>query len=138
VSPAPVVLGLDHVQLAMPPGGEQAARDFYVRLFGLAEVIKPPELAARGGIWLIGQGVHLHLGVDDDFRPATKAHLALVVADLGGVRAKLAGAGVAVAEDDTRLRVARLYVTDPFGNRIELVDERDRGFTDRQAGAERP
>ena len=70
----------------MPPGGEPAARDFYGRLLGLAEVTRPPELAARGGVWLVGSGIHLHLGVENDFRPARKAHVALVAADLEQLR----------------------------------------------------
>lgn len=131
-----VVLGIDHVQLAMPRDGEAAARAFYGRLLGFTEVAKPPQLGARGGVWMVGPGTHLHLGVDHAFRPATKAHLALVVADLERVRETLATAGVDIVQDDPGLDIARLYVADPFGNRLELVDAHDRGFTERQPWAE--
>ena len=73
------IVAIDHVQLAMPPGGEQAARDFYSGVLGLPEVPKPPVLAARGGCWFERDGVRLHLGVEEDFRPARKAHPALLV-----------------------------------------------------------
>ena len=69
--------GFDHVQIAIPPGGEPAARDFYVSVLGFVEVPKPEPLAGRGGLWLVGPGLHLHLGVEEPFMPATKAHLAL-------------------------------------------------------------
>jgi catechol 2,3-dioxygenase-like lactoylglutathione lyase family enzyme len=91
--PAARISGLDHVQLSMPPGGEDAARAFYGALLGLTEVPKPPVLAVRGGCWFVGSGVAIHLGVETDFRPARKAHVALVVDDLGGLRAALEAAG---------------------------------------------
>ena len=126
------LVGLDHVQLAMPEGGEPQARAFYAGVLGLREVTKPAELAGRGGCWFIGTGVALHLGVDPAFVPATKAHPALVVMDLAGARAALARAGVQVTEDAGGPRVARCYAHDPFGNRIELVDISDAGFSLRQ------
>lgn len=128
----PQVLSLDHVQLAMPPGGESHAREFYGRLLGLREVEKPASLADRGGCWFAGPAVHVHLGVEDEFRPARKAHPALLVADVGAVAARLAAAGVQVVSDDANFGVTRCYVADPFGNRIELVAAADGGFTDRQ------
>lgn len=123
--------GLDHVQLAIPVGGEEAARGFYAGLLGLVEVAKPPELAARGGCWFAGPGLHLHLGVEDPFRPATRAHPGLLVEDLAEARAALEAAAVPTRDDDAALRVRRFYADDPFGNRLELIDAADRGFTER-------
>lgn len=113
---------VDHVQLAMPAGGEAAARAFYESLLGLPQVPKPPSLAARGGCWFSNGDVALHLGVDDDFRPARKAHPALVVDDLAAFTAKLAGAGVTVRRDEPIDGFDRCFVDDPFGNRIELLE----------------
>ncbi|MDP8904069.1 MAG: VOC family protein [Chloroflexota bacterium] len=124
------VVGLDHVQLAMPVGQEDAARRFYADILGLTEVEKPAGLAGRGGCWFVGQSTHLHLGVEADFRPATKAHPALLVADLDAARRTLTEAGVRVVDDDS-IDVDRFYADDPFGNRIEFVAVGDRGFSDR-------
>lgn len=127
-----LLLGLDHVQLAMPPGGEPQARAFYGSVLGLTEVGKPAALAGRGGCWFVGPGgLHLHLGVEDDFRPARKAHPAFVVTDLAALRERLAVSGVAVVEDGVDIGVERCYVADPFGNRIELVGRDGAGFTHR-------
>lgn len=115
------ILAIDHVQLAMPPGGEDAARGFYAGLLGLGEVPKPPALAARGGCWFENASVKLHLGVEADFRPAKKAHPALLVDDLAGLASRLAAAGQGFTLDDAREGTVRGYVEDPFGNRIELV-----------------
>ena len=115
------ITGIEHVQLAMPPGGEDAARAFYTGLLGLPERTKPPKLAARGGCWFEGPGVKVHLGVEADFRPAQKAHPALLVDDLAGLVRTLLGNNVAVIGDDPVDGGARCYVSDPFGNRIELI-----------------
>ncbi|MEQ1499706.1 MAG: VOC family protein [Novosphingobium sp.] len=115
------IVGIEHVQLAMPPGGEAAARGFYTGLLGLPEVPKPPVLAARGGCWFEASGVKVHLGVEADFRPAQKAHPALLVDDLAGMIAALTAAGVAVVPDEPIEGRARCFVSDPFGNRIELM-----------------
>jgi Predicted dioxygenase of extradiol dioxygenase family len=124
------LVGIDHVQLSMPVGGEDEARAFYGGVLGVREVSKPKALAGRGGAWFAGRSVAIHLGVEADFRPASKAHPAFLVDDLAIVRERLTQAGVAIDEDDSGLPVRRCYVHDPFGNRIELVDARDRGFTD--------
>jgi catechol 2,3-dioxygenase-like lactoylglutathione lyase family enzyme len=117
----------------MPRGGEAAARAFYVTILGLEEVPKPAALEGRGGLWLVGPGVHLHLGVEEPFAPARKAHPALVVDDLRRARAVLSRAGVAIREDDAAMGIDRFYTDDPFGNRLELVAEADRGFTSRSS-----
>jgi catechol 2,3-dioxygenase-like lactoylglutathione lyase family enzyme len=115
---------VDHVQLAMPPGGEDAARRFYAGVLGVPEVVKPEPLASRGGCWFERDGVKLHLGVETGFRPARKAHPALVVDGLDELRATLLDAGVAFTDDDTLAGYDRAYVDDPFGNRIELMEPR--------------
>lgn len=130
--------GLDHVQLAMPAGGEDEARRFYHEVLGLAELPKPRPLAARGGCWFAGGGVHLHLGVEEPFRPATKAHPGLLVDDLDDARRSLASAGIPIREDDVDIGVRRFYATDPFGNRLELIDARDAGFSERGQHADEP
>ena len=113
----------DHVQLAMPAGGENAARDFYRDLLGMTEVPKPPELAARGGVWFESGSVQLHLGVDRDFRPARKAHPALRCRNFDALTKRLRLAGIEVADDGAIPGVVRCHVHDPFGNRIELIAE---------------
>ena len=127
------LVGIDHVQLSMPSGGEAEARRFYGSVLGLREVTKPAELAARGGCWFAGSavGVAIHLGVEPVFRPLAKAHPALLIRDLEAGRSLLAEAGVPIEDDDSGLPVRRCYVRDPFGNRIELVDARDAGFSER-------
>jgi len=125
----PSVVGLDHVLLSIPAGGEDAVRAFYGGLLGLTEVPKPAPLAPAGGCWFVGPGVALHFGVETPFMPARKAHVALHVDDLAGLRSALDTAGVTTFEDDRDIGVRRFYAYDPFGNRLELVDARDGGFT---------
>lgn len=117
------VVGLHHVQLAMPRGEEEAAVKFYGYLLGLEQVTKPPELAPRGGVWFRARDVELHLGVEEGFRPAFKAHPALMVEGLEQLLARLDAAGVRIVEDEVQLEgFRRVYVRDPFGNRIELIE----------------
>ena len=105
----------------MPIGGEASAIEFYEGVLGLPHVPKPAHLVARGGCWFEAPGVKVHLGVEADFRPARKAHPALVVDDLGRLRAELTAAGCAVRDGDDPSGRPQAYVDDPFGNRIELV-----------------
>lgn len=114
-------LAIAHVQLAMPPRAEDAARAFYAGIFGMTEVPKPAELAGRGGCWFRSGAVEVHLGVQADFRPATKAHPALRCTNYDALTAKLRQAGVVVTEADEIPGIRRCHVFDPFGNRIELV-----------------
>jgi catechol 2,3-dioxygenase-like lactoylglutathione lyase family enzyme len=118
------ILGIDHVQLAMPAGEEDKARAFYVGVLGIPEVQKPAALAERGGAWFQQGQVKIHLGVEGDFRPARKAHPALLVQDLGALVRRLGEAGVQVVDDELLPGYARVYVSDPFGNRLELMEER--------------
>ncbi|MFV0309226.1 MAG: glyoxalase [Desertimonas sp.] len=104
----------------MPVGAEDEARAYYVGRLGFAELPKPPILAARGGCWFAAGPVQLHLGVESDFRPARKAHPALVVDDLDGL---IRAAGLDVRWSDEIPGVRRAHTDDPFGNRIELIDE---------------
>ncbi len=116
------VIGLDHLQLAMPPGREADARAFYCGILGLTELEKPPNLAARGGVWFALGSQQLHLGVEQDFRPARKAHPALLVRDLRGMRARLEQHGFSPYHDEPLAGYERFYVADPFGNRLELME----------------
>lgn len=113
---------IDHVQLAIPPGGERAAVGFYQNLLGVSEVPKPPHLAVRGGCWFEDDRVKVHLGVDPDFRPARKAHPALLVSNLKELVERLRAAGVPLDDDEPLAGYQRVYVDDPFGNRIELME----------------
>jgi catechol 2,3-dioxygenase-like lactoylglutathione lyase family enzyme len=116
------ILELDHVQLAMPSGKEDAARAFYQDTLGIPEQIKPRHLAARGGCWFERGPLKVHLGVEKDFVPARKAHPAFVVEDLPNLVARLERAGYRVVEDQPLEGFERRYVDDPFGNRIELME----------------
>lgn len=116
------VVAIDHVQLAMPAGEEAAAIAFYEGLLGIPNVPKPPHLAARGGCWFEDGALKVHLGVEQDFHPARKAHPALRVVDLPALRARLAGAGCRIVDDEPLEGHDRCYVDDPFGNRIELLE----------------
>lgn len=116
------IVAIDHVQLAMPPSREDEARHFYQDLLGIPEKPKPLELAKRGGAWFESDAVKIHLGVEADFRPARKAHPALLVRDLAVLTARLRAAGVAVIDDEILPGYDRIYVSDPFGNRLELME----------------
>lgn len=119
------IIGLDHVQLAAPKGSEAEARRFFVDLLGLSEIPKPAVLAVRGGLWLRCGSQELHIGIEEDFRAARKAHPALRVTDraaLEALRDRLIRAGVATREDSESIPgVVRFFAEDPFGNRIEFL-----------------
>jgi catechol 2,3-dioxygenase-like lactoylglutathione lyase family enzyme len=115
------IVGLDHVQLAMPPGREDEAEAFYAGLLGFERLPKPAPLAARGGCWFARGTTAVHLGVEQDFRPARKAHPAFVVRDLADLEAALGAAGVEVRPNPDRGPGQGAYVDDPFGNRIEFM-----------------
>jgi catechol 2,3-dioxygenase-like lactoylglutathione lyase family enzyme len=116
------IVGLDHVQVAAPPGCEAEARRFFGELLGLAELEKPPALRARGGAWFAVGAQQLHVGVaSEPFDAATKAHPALLADDLDALADRLAAAGAPVIWDDAIAGRRRFYTTDPWGNRIELI-----------------
>jgi catechol 2,3-dioxygenase-like lactoylglutathione lyase family enzyme len=118
------VIGIDHVQLAMPAGAEDAARSFYRDVLCIPEQPKPPNLAKRGGCWFETESVKIHLGVDKEFRPATKAHPGLLVEDLPSIVAACRAAGFDVNDDEPLEGYDRAYVKDPFGNRLELLEQK--------------
>jgi catechol 2,3-dioxygenase-like lactoylglutathione lyase family enzyme len=120
------VSGLHHVQLAAPAGSEQQMREFFVGVLGLTEVAKPADLAARGGAWFRGPEFELHVGIEQDFTPAKKAHPGLLVDDLAGLAERVAAAGYEVRHDNPLLvpdggEFVRFYATDPVGNRLEFL-----------------
>ena len=117
----PHITGIDHVQLAMPVGGEKLARGFYSGALGLAEIEKPALLAVRGGVWFACGGAQLHLGADADFQPAKKAHPALLVRDFAILVQALEAQGIAVKPEDMVAGRERATIHDPFGNRVELI-----------------
>lgn len=121
------VTAIDHVQLAMPPGREPEAEIFYCEVLGLEVRPKPPVLAARGGRWFACGDVRVHLGVEEDFRPARKAHPALRVAGFDELLRALNARGIAWKADEDLPEVRRIYVDDPFGNRLELIEAVDGG-----------
>jgi catechol 2,3-dioxygenase-like lactoylglutathione lyase family enzyme len=118
-----MIVSIEHVQLAMPRGKEGAARSFYSGVLGLAEVEKPMHLRARGGAWFESGSARVHLGVEDDFCPARKAHPAFLVQDLAALLKRCEEAGVAIVRDEPLAGYERRYLNDPFGNRIELMEK---------------
>lgn len=116
------VLAIEHVQLAMPAGEEPRARAFYAGLLGIPELAKPPQLAKRGGVWFESGRLKVHLGVEKDFRPARKAHPALLVEGLARLVEALRANGCKVVDDEPLEGYFRVYVDDPFGNRVELME----------------
>lgn len=113
--------GLHHVQLAIPAGGEDRARAFWGGTLGMGELTKPPVLAARGGCWFRAGSLEVHLGVQEPFAPATKAHPGILVDSLQDVVAALVAAGHEPRRDDALPGFDRCYVDDPFGNRLEFL-----------------
>jgi len=113
---------IDHVQLAMPSGKEAEARAFYEGVLGIPEVPKPTNLAKRGGCWFVRNALKIHLGVEDDFRPARKAHPAFLVENLFALKTRIETAGYNLKADEPLEGYERIYVEDPFGNRIELME----------------
>jgi catechol 2,3-dioxygenase-like lactoylglutathione lyase family enzyme len=116
-----IILGIDHVQLAMPQAQEAAARQFYGQVLGMPEIPKPADLALRGGAWFQCGPLQIHLGVEPDFRPARKAHPAILVSDVNAFIARLRMAGVEVLDDVQIEGYQRIFAFDPFGNRLEFM-----------------
>ncbi len=115
------IVGLDHVQLAIPPQREEEARAFYAGILGMAEVPKPEPLRARGGLWLRAGAVEIHLGVEAEFRPARKAHPAFRVEALDALALRMETCGYAPRWDHMIAGTRRFFADDPFGNRIEFI-----------------
>ena len=123
------IMGLDHVQLAMPAGEENVARAFYAGLLSMEEVVKPEGLRSRGGCWFRSPGAAVHLGIADPFIAAMKAHPAFLVSDLQKLALILEAGGAPVTWDDALPDVRRFFTADPFGNRIEMIAAADEGLT---------
>ena len=118
-----MITGFHHVQLSMPEGGDDDARAFYGDVLGLQEVDKPAHLQARGGCWFRSATLEVHLGVDPDFRPAAKAHPAFLVDSLDHVGERLEEAGYEVDHDTQISGFNRFHSRDPFGNRLEFLEQ---------------
>ncbi|MFC9059625.1 VOC family protein [Streptomyces sp. NPDC057074] len=121
-----MITAVDHVQLAAPPGSEEALRAFYTGVLGMAETPKPPALAARGGCWFQAGTVRLHLGTEPGFRPARKAHPGLRVTGIETYAARLEARGASVTWDDELPGHRRFYCADPVGNRLEFLEPGER------------
>lgn len=119
-----MIVGFDHIQLAHPAGSEAQMREFYCGILGMTEVEKPVPLQGRGGFWADANGIQIHFGVDPAFTPATKAHPAFIVADLGGLAARLAESNSNITWDTSLPDVKRFFTNDPVGNRVELIEQR--------------
>ena len=117
-----MISGIDHIQIAMPEGEEARARAFFTGILGLCEVPKPASLSGRGGCWFDCGAQEVHLGVEEGFKPAKKAHPAFLSYDLDAMRAMLDAAGVDVTHQPDLPGARRIFVEDPFGNRIELIE----------------
>lgn len=117
------IAGIDHVQIAAPEGCEAAAREFYGTLLGLKELEKPPGLRTRGGCWFQCGPQQLHIGVESEFHPAKKAHPAFAVFNLEALRNSLLARGIRVVEDASIPSTPRFYAEDPWGNRLEFVQQ---------------
>jgi catechol 2,3-dioxygenase-like lactoylglutathione lyase family enzyme len=122
-----MITGLHHIQLAAPPGSEDRMREFYAGILGLTEIPKPQRLVARGGAWFAGPGLNLHIGIEDPFRPARKAHPAMLVSSLDRLAKELTDAGYEIVPDEL-LKIPggetyrRFYADDPAGNRLEFLE----------------
>ncbi|MEU6096435.1 VOC family protein [Streptomyces sp. NPDC047079] len=117
-----MLTAVDHVQLAAPPGSEDLLRAYYSDVLGMTEIPKPPVLAARGGCWFEAGAVRLHLGIEEDFRPARKAHPGLRVTGIEAYAERLTARGAVVAWDDALPGHRRFYSQDPVGNRLEFLE----------------
>ncbi|MED3939019.1 VOC family protein [Priestia megaterium] len=114
---------IDHIQLAAPPNSESEARHFFGTVLGLTEVEKPESLKKRGGVWFEFGSYQLHIGVEPAFSPAKKAHPGFHVKNLPAFKDHLASFGISFIEDKNITGVERIYVDDPFGNRMEFLEK---------------
>mgnify|MGYP000179709577 CR=1 FL=1 len=117
-----IYTGINHVQLAAPKGSEMEVRNFYGQLLKMEEIEKPENLKKRGGVWFLCGNNQLHIGVQEDFVPAKKAHPAIELRNLDSLRKHLIDSGTEIIEDETLEGFKRFYVSDPFGNRIEFLE----------------
>ena len=113
---------VDHIQLAAPIGSEDEARSFFQGVLSLNEVEKPHELKKNGGVWFSNGHIHIHVGIEEPFAPAKKAHPAFEVSDIEALASQITGKGVDIKYDDRLPGAKRFYVNDPFGNRLEFLE----------------
>jgi len=113
---------IDHIQLAAPKGCEDQARSFFIGILGFEEMEKPAELKKRGGVWFRNGNIQIHIGVEEPFAPARKAHPAIEVENIERLKKLLTESGIEVIEDDNLPGANRFYTADPFGNRIEFLE----------------
>ncbi len=114
--------GLDHIQIAAPEGSENAERQFFHGILGMEEIEKPDNLKKRGGVWFKCGSHQIHIGIDNDFKPAKKAHPAIHVKNIGELRRLLTDKGVRTDDGEPLPGASRFYVDDPYGNRIEFLE----------------
>lgn len=117
------ILSIEHVQIAIPIASEQRARAFYSGILGFEEIAKPPKMAGRNSLWFVAGNVNLHLGIEVDFHPAKRAHPAFIVDGLDAILAACERHGITVKPDTSFQRFRRFHVFDPFGNRLELMEQ---------------
>jgi catechol 2,3-dioxygenase-like lactoylglutathione lyase family enzyme len=113
---------IDHIQLAAPKGSEDTARKFFKNILGFEEVEKPKELKKRGGVWFEFGNYQIHIGIEEPFYPAKKAHPAFEIENIEELRKHLVTNGIDVMDDDKLPGAKRFYISDPFGNRMELLE----------------
>jgi catechol 2,3-dioxygenase-like lactoylglutathione lyase family enzyme len=116
------ILGFDHIQLAAPKDSEETAREFYVDILRFEELVKPENLKKNGGCWFSLGPLEIHIGIEEPFTPAKKAHPAIRVTELENFRAYLEGRGIATRDEQPLPGAKRFYIDDPFGNRIEILE----------------
>jgi catechol 2,3-dioxygenase-like lactoylglutathione lyase family enzyme len=121
----PIIVGINHIQIEAPAGCEEAARTFYGGLLGLEEIEKPENLRHRGGVWFACGSQQIHIGVTNNFEPRRKGHPALEVRHLSAWRLRLTSANVPLSEDEPLSGWSRFYITDPWGNRVELLEREE-------------
>jgi catechol 2,3-dioxygenase-like lactoylglutathione lyase family enzyme len=114
------IIGIDHVQVAVPKALEAECLAFYREVFGFREIPKPEELRGRGGAWFQVGSLQMHIGVDPEPSPGSKRHICFLVADLGAAKAEVARRDVLIEEESVAEGLSRIFIRDPAGNRIEI------------------
>ncbi|KMY51583.1 VOC family protein [Peribacillus loiseleuriae] len=115
--------GIHHVQLAAPPGSEEVARKFFVGILGFEEIEQPEPMKIRGGVWFGFGNYHLHIGIEEPFSPAKKAHPAFEVKNIEALKIHLAENNISFIVDTDYPGVNRIYIEDPWGNRVEILEK---------------
>ncbi|WP_080874003.1 VOC family protein [Oceanobacillus timonensis] len=117
---------LDHIQLSAPKGSEEIAKKFYRDILGFAEEEKPESLKPNGGVWFSKGDIALHIGIEEPFSPMKKAHPAFEVSEINALQTYLENAGISTKWDSKLSNAQRFYVKDPFGNRLEFLEWKDK------------